>query len=376
VAVAGAVVMVRRGVKAALITMSVPVLIYLSWVVAIGRTDSGGGRTAGLQETLGLPDYVWAGLSRTAEGATGLTAMGGLLVLGLFAWAGMRRRLIREGAAPAMLMLAAAPAAFAATAVLRGNFDLQQASSSRYLYLGVALMLPAGGLVLTELVRGRSTAARAAVLAAAGLSTIHGAGVLLLYAHNAGDLKQVSKARILAAARLAELGETVVAKLPDAGVNPQLSYATIAALRAEGALPAAGPVAEPVRLAVAVELQVSVTAHPALPSTRPVRLDQASIPGAEAVSGGCVAIDGGGGRAVLLTMLDGGSVSITPAVSGRLDVTLADRNNPTRMSPTRGFDLTAGRAAYLNVSAHDSIPLITPPRGRTILCPATLDATP
>jgi hypothetical protein len=210
--------LLRRGVRGALVTASVPALVYAWWMVAIGYHAVAGDHIS-ISDVLHLPVYVWTGLTATLDGATGLAGAGAVLVLGLLGWALSRDwPLSRQLVVP----LAAATGALAMFAVAGLARNVPAVVPARYIYVAAALLTPLAAVALTSLAR-RGALLRWGPAALIGLMAIQGAGVLRAQAATWHLISEQSRQRILGAAQLLAAGAPVVGTLPDPNGAPDVT---------------------------------------------------------------------------------------------------------------------------------------------------------
>ena len=166
------VVVVHRRFRDAAIAVVPALAVFLIWFGAIGHQGVTSSDSALESGNLGgLIRYVWAGLTWSLSGFLDAPHVFGILMVILLAGAAVIYR--------------NAPAALGASAVLFYGFvgsgrvqdGVQQATSSRYSYVAVALLLPLIGWSLTQLVRRSHL--RPAVLTA--LALLVGVNVLMLH---------------------------------------------------------------------------------------------------------------------------------------------------------------------------------------------------
>ena len=144
VAGCGLVALTRRNLKATLIAVIVPAVVFLTWWETIGHTG-----TATTLAFRDLPSYVWAGLTASVAGYFDLPHVVGAVLVVVLILAALWRRNV--------------PAALAVTTVAlylfvgtgRSILGANQAAISRYSYLAVALLLPLAGQLMTGLARLR-----------------------------------------------------------------------------------------------------------------------------------------------------------------------------------------------------------------------------
>lgn len=270
VAVAGLVASVRRGWRAGVIQLGIPIAVYAGWLVLAGWH--------GLEATpfvarnfLLVPSFVWTGLTTTVERSTALSGAGAVVLLTLGYW--LLRKVSRSGSGhllvPSALVLGAV-LMFALVAPGRVGFGVEQAQSSRYLYIAWALLIPALAVALTELASG-SALRLGVVVALIAASLVHGVNLLLAEAERQGPYWRHVRAQILAAAVIGESGQLVFDDVqPEPSYSSQLDMGTLRRLAGEGRLPQErlGPQAF---MAAAAHVQLRLAASPMLSLDAPPR---------------------------------------------------------------------------------------------------------
>ncbi|HEX3605759.1 MAG TPA: hypothetical protein VH134_07530 [Candidatus Dormibacteraeota bacterium] len=367
VAIMGIAVLLRRGVLAALATVSVPAAVYLAWFAAVGHHNANT-TPASRAQLLEVPTFVWVGLTRGVEGITGLPGAGPVLVLALLVLLLRERDAARHRAAVAVAAALGTVALLALTGVGRIALGVDAAAAPRYAYAVGALLLVGTAIVVTEL--GRSSAAiTAVVLAAVAAFTVQGAGQLVTAARARVAVLAPPEHQILAAARMVETGELLIAgpaALPEPRYSFDMPLDALRQLVGEGAFGTVPEQPPESRLAAALQLQVAVGPEPAVDGGPGPRLGEA--PAAARVTGGCARLHGAGPVFVRLLFAGPGWVSVTPSAGGDLTVAMATSADPSLVSAPRTFPLTAGRTAVLSVSAADAAPVVSLPAGDDVVC--------
>jgi hypothetical protein len=364
VALGAAVALARRGWRA-FATYAVPcAAVYLVWFALIGH--EGRSPTMGARATLlALPHYVMAGLANSLSAASGSTDLGPALLMAVVLFAAWRAgREGRSAAAPALLAVAGPLVFFAITAIGRDSFGPREADASRYVYISVALLLPAIGLGVTALVRA-SRGVGAAALAVLALVGVWNVGQLLDVRSALVAVSQQTERQTIAAAQLGAQGPTVPNALPLGNVNaPNITLVVLEQLYRQGALPS-GVTPQPADvLAAATQLQLGFTGHPAFPTS-----------GATVVStsAGFRRVNAGGGCRVLTAPAHGGqldvgvtspvSMRLTPA-SGVKSVIVATLQLGSGHGAPTPFTLHTG-APWWNIAASPSVVQLSLPAGDT-----------
>jgi hypothetical protein len=263
VVVGGLVAYSRRGWRAAVIVVAPCAVTYLVWFGLVGHHAKN--TQMSLQSTLlGVPQFVFTGLQQSLSAATGSSEFGPLLFLALVLWALRRHRYAKSPAAPALMGVAGTLVFFVITAMGRDSSGPGEAVQSRYVYVAVALLLPAIGLALSELVRrGWGPGARVMVVAVLALVGAWNFNQLLYYRNTLRSGSLRTERQLVAAAAIAARGPTIPGSLPLGNLRaPNLSLPVLEALDRQGALPTGvqpGPVNT---VDAATQLQVGLTGGP------------------------------------------------------------------------------------------------------------------
>ncbi len=228
----------RRPAKRAIAVLALPVGSYLVWFAFIGRFGlTASADQLSLAKFTGLPQYVWFGLSSALGQTLNLEAAGAALLVGLAAWLAWHlSSLWREN--PALLGLFAAAVAFYVVAGLGRDTTIGATTVvSRYVYVGIAILLPVIAKVLSSV--SAWPAARWAVVALLAVTALGNVGQAQTWVSNQVALESKLKPELLATARLLASGVADVSG-PGAspiGLYPDLSAAGIVGLERSGQLP-------------------------------------------------------------------------------------------------------------------------------------------
>jgi hypothetical protein len=368
VAVMAVTALLRRGLRQAALVVAVPALVYLVWLAVAGRQglDS---QPHTLDTVFTYPEYIWTGLRSALEQATGFPGAGPVLILGLAVWLLRRSGL---GAGPDASTFACAVGAvllFSVIAVGRTALGVQQSEASRYTYIAVALLLPAMGLALSELV-DMSPARRAVVGFLLVLVLLHNAGLLREESRKQADDEQPFKRTVLATAQLAAEPAPFVNHQPDILFNPDLTVDDVLAMARQGKLPSAKNVTAPDRLAAATVLQYGVG---------PVGLDvPVTPPRVELVAGAtqtrtapdCVRLTPTAtGMEIQVAAGAPMSLTVTSASGGEMAGYLRVDGPPAITGPPRSTVLEPGLPVRVNVTASvDRVILRLPVGGPADVC--------
>jgi len=394
IAISTLVVLRRRGWRLASLTAAPSAVVYAIWYVVKARHDTFhppaqvNGFAARVQD---IYTFLWTGLTHVADAAVGLTGAGGVLLLGLLLW--LLRRLPGDGTGspdrsrlppgtglpdgmsaaepepptglggsrwPAAAMAAGAILLFVLVSVGRVDYGLDFAKAPRYVYLVSALLLPAVGLVFSELATGG--AVRGFVVALlVGVLGLHGIAELLTQRQVRLHKEVPARGQILAAADLLASGAMIVQQPVDDVWNPDLLASDLQQLRAAGDLPAGFTVTDDDRLRAALDLQVVFRPTPELLRTGGARLVEAKAATAAAVAPGCVTVAPlGSDPGVVLDWGTPGSLQVTSPTGGPVSAVLLRAGVPA--SQYRRSTAQPGVPIVLSVS-HLGPMLVTLPAG-------------
>ena len=235
---AAVVLLATRPFKSALAVLAAPVASYLTWFVFIGRLGlSSPADHFSLTTATTLPGYVWFGLSSALGTTFNLEAAGTALLVGLAAWVGYHiRPLWQEN--PLLLGLFVAGVAFYAVAGSGRDTTIGATTVvSRYVYVGIAILLP----VIAKVLSSASTwpATRLAVFALLAVTALGDVGQAQTWAANRVVVTTKLKAQLVATARLLTSGVRDVSGPQASPISlfPDLSAGSIERLERLGQWP-------------------------------------------------------------------------------------------------------------------------------------------
>jgi hypothetical protein len=229
----------RRPLKRALAVLALPCASYAVWFAALGRPGISAPRDSfSLSSFTTLPGYIWYGLSSALGLTFNLETAGTAILLGLGAWLIWHLRSLWQDS-PALLGLSAASLTFYALAGL--GRDLTAGASteaiSRYVYIGVALLVPVMAKLLSS--AGAWPAARLVVVTFLAATIVGDIGQAQSFASASVTTESSEKVILVATARLLASGVKDVSGVgaSPVGLFPSLSAASIERLGRSGLLP-------------------------------------------------------------------------------------------------------------------------------------------
>ena len=207
-----------------------PVAVYGLWFAVVGHLGlAAHSDHISLTTLTGLPNYVLTGLSSALGQSFNLEPAGGALLLGLGLWVVWRSRALWHKS-PAVLGLCAAAVAFYALAALGRDASTISSSVSRYVYVALALLLPAMAVLLSPARAWR--AATAGAVAFLALSALGNVGQAQTWASARVTLTSGLKTDVFATAKLLGSGVQDVSGPGAApiGALPNLTASSLARL--------------------------------------------------------------------------------------------------------------------------------------------------
>lgn len=301
---AGLVSLVRRGPMRSAALFVPAAVVYLAWYVlfAANRRSANGASTLD-EYTVEVPRYVGHFFVDGFDAVLPFTGFGAIVVACLLVWLVLTYTRWRGMALAAYALTAGVVLQAILTAVSRLHLGTDGASSSRYVYALVALMLPAIAVALTWFARERRGVIAALVVLILVVTGFN-AALLGRAAAQQAAIEQDSRQKLYAALDLvtapgAHYGSDVKVEPLYA---PDISVAELLAMHAAGLINP-GPYSESAMLSARTNLDVV-----ALPGREPDDDD------------GCITLGGGGQNAT--TDTDGTLLAYSAA--GGLRLTLAD----------------------------------------------------
>lgn len=264
----GGYVLLTTGLRRALTLLAPPGVVYLGWWLGWGRHAMVDETTTPVAD---IPGLVWHGLSGVWSPMTGVEALGGVLLVLLLVAALVVRRPARAWAL-ALSAMAAVVVMFALFARSRGWMSPDLMLSSRYLYFGALLTIPALALTLdaaAERLPGPDWLGGALAGIVAVPLLWHGAQGIDEQADIRRSQVAGTAARTVAAAGLLETGEPLLGTRVEPTWSPNLTTDALARDDVRDRLPDV-PVTPQALLSARAALQVSAT--PADPGLTPGRV--------------------------------------------------------------------------------------------------------
>ncbi len=343
----------RRGPRDSAIVISVPVLANLAWYAILHPQATL--PSTGQQLTM-LPQFVWHGLSATADGALGLPVVGSVMLVALTAWLVVHRRQVSStaigGAAGALFL-------FLLVGYGRVSLGVGQAAAPRYLYLSASLLACPAALALAALCRRRPRA-EALVVAAMALSTLHGANVLRVDVRVQLVPRLQDRAVVMAAARVVTSGAPLLGTRPDPIFGPDIDVADLRTLVRTGALPITDPVDPVSLLTVESRIEMAAGASPAIAGPAPVMTPLGAGAGP---TGSCSAAPAAGRTAaqVRITFPSPSAFSMSAARAETVTAVLMSTASGPAEAPPVTYQLHQGMVLWISVSAPDAVLTIDVP---------------
>lgn len=357
-------ILFRRSWRHAFAFALPPALVYAGWLALIGRSGlSTHPRTA--DSLFQLPQYVWRGLSTGIESTIGLAGAGAVLFLVSIAFLLRHDGFAGLPAAPAVAGMAGAFAMFVIAGFGRAALGLEQASSSRYVYIEVILLLPAFAAGMQALC-GSSRARVAALALPLGLVLLGNLGMLRSSAKSESSRELATRGQILATADLLRAGQPVVDKLVEPIYTPDLTVDRLRRLMRNDDLPTA-LVSPEDRLRASAQLQFKI--EPANATDRPTgTADMIGLIDATRNSGdaGCSIFLGTGPSPQIMLSVPTAATLVLNAPSNA-EIVLTLRTETAVAVRPRAMIAPAGRSRLV-IAAADARPILSLSRTPLQIC--------
>jgi hypothetical protein len=374
VAVVVVTVLLRSGLKAALVAGSVPTAAYLLWFLLQGRdAPPAAGEQPFWPALQATPAFLWRGLTSAVDAETGLAGAGAVVLILLAVWAIRHANPSDNAWTDATVLALGAVLFLGLTALGRSGLGTETAGASRYAYVTLALILPLTALAVDQLL-GTTSARWVVVGLGFALLLLVSVSTVLRNADAAGVREQEQERRVLATAELVRDHDKFVESIPVPIYMPDLDVASIRRLANEGDLPTGIVVSEEDRLTARAFLQLEISdAHP---RSNPVPSGAArlvDVVGAAASpdSGerGCVqVVPRSDDPTVVLRFDRPGSATLRSERSGNVVARLEDESGAATGRP-RGFAVPSNRTQRVALSGGRlALHLDLPAFGTTTLC--------
>ena len=366
-AVALVVLLRRRSWLQAAAVVALPASLYVAWYLRFARGASGAEDAPPLPP-LGLgavPRFAFDGLSNALEAGTGMRGAGAVLLLALVVLLVRRPGLLSGRGAAAVACGGGALAFFVLTGISRVALGVEQARVSRYVYVGVLLLLPLlalGADVLLDRLRHPALV----VVPVVGCLVAVNLAVLFSAADRTRYREQSIRGTVLAAVELSRVERELLARRPDPEFSRDLSVSGLEAFDQRGWLPEPGPIDELDRATARTRLLFDLRS-PRFPSG--FVLESAARALLEPTSDSCVRVRPIGEEPQVIATVgaEGGSLLVRPETSGDLSVRLlTDAGVP---AGSRDLPLESGRPQSVLTTASGRMLLTLPPDAVTVLCP-------
>jgi hypothetical protein len=230
----------RRGLRAGLLTITVPAAAFLAWYSQYGVAPAEQyDKAPNLQL---LPAYMIKGMNTAADTISGFSGTG--LALAIVTAAALFAGLVpRAGQAPLVYggLLTIVPF-YAFVGLGRTVLGVEQAGRTRYVYVATALALPVIAVVLTRLCRGRPRWVPVALAVAGALVFGHNVALLYYGARHVEHSREILRQRVFAALSLVRNGEPIHASAVLSGDTLDLRFGDLARLDALGIFPPDPPI--------------------------------------------------------------------------------------------------------------------------------------
>jgi hypothetical protein len=365
--VVGLVVLLRRGWRLAAATVAVPAAAYGLWYVTYGH------KAVDTSEPLGTalrkaPAYVWQGFTGALNATLGFNGIATAVIVALAIWLFLRAHPTREPWPIPIAMAASAGLFLFLTDLRRSGLGIDQASTSRYVYVTIALILPVAAMALDALLP-TGTSRWLALGAFAGVLLLVQIPLLRDGAAQWADREQPFKHRIMATAQLARQHASVLNPVPVPVYIPNLTVDKIAALDRDGKLPGNVRVTAADLRDARNYLQLIV--GPGRPSTTGAPTAVTQPLGATLSPGptpGCVIVTPtADAPSVLLTPSGSTSFEVTTGQSGSISLAFEDADGS--LAPYRTFPAVHGVPQFVQSSAGgERISLVMPGNSPTQIC--------
>jgi hypothetical protein len=331
----------------------VPGLVFLTWWLFEGRhADRVSGSSGG--EPWDVLVWTWTGLTHAVGASVGATWAGGALLLALGFWWVRHRHAASGRTALAAAAAVGAVAFYFVTATGRTALGLESATASRYLYVGIALLLPAGALALSRAIPS-SMPWTTVVLGLCLVLVLYNIAVLRREAREEAGREQAFQGTVVATAHLLRDPDHVAWNAPDPVYNPNLAPQDLVRIDRHGWLP---EVRTTRRHQLTAEALTEVAFVPAAPESPLARVSLTTADDVDLTTA---------------PARDGAACVAVPPSSTRRHITLASDQTPWRARLSGPVGPALPVEAEVVDGGHRSAPLIftLPSEGRDLVSGAT-----
>lgn len=365
VAIAGLTVLLRSGWRRALLTVSIPALVYSVWLLAFGLNRSTRALPHG--SLAQVPDYVYTGITSAAAAITGLRFVGALFLVPLALWLLMRAWRSRDDAA-VVALAAGTVLFFLVVGVGRVGLGVGEARTSRYVYISAVLLLPAAAVALSHLTRRHAVVAAAVALGLAG-SGLHNALALRQAVQVANGMRGHTEARIILASHFVHRMTLAAPETqPEPMDSPDLTWSDMVYLVDMHDLPLRSEIPPSTfdTVSVAASLQMTSSPVPLLPVGATAIRPASNVFLAPAAPG-CLAATG---RRPGVQLVFGRSASVLihappgSVITAHLRLSVSS----TVDAPPHPFAVDATGTLYVDVSLAGAAPILDLPPAGAVLC--------
>ena len=376
------VALVRNGLRSAAQLVLIPGATYLIWFALIGH--KGNTPSVTLHTVLQVPSYVFTGLSKTFALNVGWTQLTGHVPIGGIAVVGgilaglvyghllLHIRQLRGPALPAFALAIAALFFYVVVAFGRAGLGTSDAAATRYVFVVVALLLPASGLFLTRFLTLWHENRLVRIIPVVCLMVFAFANVSLLISslRQLRPVTQAGRAQVLGTTWLLHSGAPIVQGQLPSSIGPLVTTQLISTMQKLGYFGTAVQVTEADRVSASALLQVSQTSAPTYDSSGKhlkiiglhdvVRLSSAGS--------ACIQASQKIARAELtFYVYSPMTVSLSAPSDASVKMVLQDAHENGPAAPLRNFHVSAMHPSYLNfLTGGIRIHLI--PHRRVLVC--------
>ena len=373
VAVVVVIVLLRGGIRPALIVGSVPTAAYLLWYALQGQHAPASAGEQPLSTALqATPAFLWRGLTSAVDAQTRFEGVGAVVVVLLVVWILRHTNLSDSAWRDSTVLALGAALSLCLTALGRSGLGTDNATAPRYAYVTLALLVPLVALALDRLLGTGAVRAVVIVLGVGFLAVAAGATVVS-NANAAGIREQEQERRVLAAAELTrrdpQFLETIVVPI----YMPDLDIDAIRRLDDEGKLPGDVRLTEEDILTARVFLQLRVAEGEL--SVAPALRGEARVVSAEGASAtpepgepGCArVVPESDNPSVVLDFDRPGTATIRTERSGSIAARVEDDRGAT--SRPRTFPTASNQTQRVEFSGSGNLlRLEVPAVGTTSIC--------